>query len=156
MNKELARQSMQKIADAFGWDILEAANAIIRISIANMADLVRLRTVDRGYDPRDFSLVGFGGAGPLHASLIAEETAIPEVIIPVEPGAFSALGMVVSELSYYDGVSYLTPLSRVTPEKLNDEYEKLEKLGREVLEKGKVREKDIIFVRSAAMRYILQ
>lgn len=156
LNKELACQSVQKIADAFGWDILEAANAIIRISIANMGELVRLRTVDRGHDPREFSLVGFGGAGPLHASLIAEETAIPEVIIPVEPGAFSALGMVVSELSYYDQASYLVPVSEVTPEKLNEEYDRLERIGRDVLEKGKVREEDMLFVRSAAMRYILQ
>ena len=156
LNKELARQSMQKIAGAFGWDILEAANAIIRISIANMADLVRLRTIDRGYDPRDFSLVAFGGAGPLHATLLAEATAIPEVIIPVAPGAFSALGMVVSELSYYDRASYLTPVTGVTPEEINKEYEKLEKHGSYMLRRSNVKEKDMIFIRSADMRYSLE
>lgn len=57
-----------------------------------MAQSIKLQTVDRGYDPRDFSLVAFGGAGPLHATLLAEATAIPEVIIPVAPWSFFSIG----------------------------------------------------------------
>ena len=70
----------------------EAAAQIVEVVNSNMAQALRIVSVERGHDPREFSLIAFGGAGPVHAVALAEELAIPEVIIPPAPGAFSALG----------------------------------------------------------------
>lgn len=80
------------VADPYGWSLARAAYAILQIAVANMAEMVRLATVQRGLDPRDFAMLASGGAGPLHAGLVAREIGIPEVIVPPYPGMFSALG----------------------------------------------------------------
>lgn len=89
-----------KIAKFFGWSIEEAAAAIIRIATANMTEMVRLISIRKGYDPREFSLLAYGGAGPLHAGLIAEELSIPQTIIPPLAGLFSALGLLVAGIRH--------------------------------------------------------
>jgi len=80
------------IADPLGWTVVRAAYAIIDIAVANMTEMVRLATTHRGLDPRDFSLLSSGGAGPLHASSVGQEIGVREIIIPPFPGMFSALG----------------------------------------------------------------
>ena len=75
-----------KIAEPLGLDTIDAANAIIEVANANMADAVRLISIRKGYDPREFALVVFGGAGPLHGAALAKELMIPTVIVPAEPG----------------------------------------------------------------------
>jgi N-methylhydantoinase A/oxoprolinase/acetone carboxylase beta subunit/N-methylhydantoinase B/oxoprolinase/acetone carboxylase alpha subunit len=87
-----------QIASPLGLTVEDAAAGMIRIVNANMASAVRLVTVQKGFDPREFSMVGFGGAGPLHAVEVARELGIPEVIIPPEPGLTSALGLLFVEL----------------------------------------------------------
>jgi N-methylhydantoinase A len=151
-----AKQSMEGVARAFGWSIEETASAINQIAVANIAASIRLQTIDRGIDPREFSLVAFGGAGPLHATLIAEACSIPEVIIPSEPGVFSSVGMVTADLSYYDQLGFLKPLADVSAKELTERFRKLERIGAEVLSKSQAREKTIRYTRSAAMRYALQ
>jgi N-methylhydantoinase A len=81
-----------------GGDILDIADGVIRIAVAKMAGAVREVSVHRGFDPRDFVLLGFGGAGPMHVFLVAEELAIPRVIIPRFPGHLSALGQLLADL----------------------------------------------------------
>ena len=76
----------------------EAAARIVEVVNSNMAQALRIVSVERGHDPQEFSLIAFGGAGPVHAVALAEELAIPEVIVPPAPGAFSALGLVASDL----------------------------------------------------------
>ena len=76
----------------------EAAARIAEIVHANMAQALRIVSVERGHDPAEFALIAFGGAGPVHAAFLAEELAIPEIIIPPAPGAFSALGLVATDL----------------------------------------------------------
>jgi len=78
----------------------EAATGILRIVNSKMAYAIRAMTVQRGLDPGDFALMAFGGAGPMHACAIAEELGVPTVVVPVAPGAFSALGMLVSDIRH--------------------------------------------------------
>lgn len=156
LHLEKARQSMQKIAAPLKWVDHRAAQAMITIAVANMADSIRLQTVDRGHDPREFSLMVFGGAGPLHATLLAEACSIPEVIIPIQPGVFSTLGMVVAELGCYSQCSFLKPLAKVIPEELNRHFQNLERNGAEVLSGGVQPPARIAHSRSAAMRYLMQ
>src|SRR6185312_1472831 len=86
------------VGDPLHMEILDAASGIIAIANATMANAVRAVTTERGLDPRDFSLVAYGGAGPMHAVEVARELAIRRVIVPVSPGHFSAVGMLTADL----------------------------------------------------------
>lgn len=86
------------VAGPLGLSIAEAAARIVEIVNSNIAEALRIVAVERGHDPREFSLIAFGGAGPVHAAALAAELEIPEVIVPPAPGAFSALGLVASDL----------------------------------------------------------
>ena len=86
------------IARPLGMTVPEAAARIIEVVNSNMAQALRIVSIERGHDPQEFSLIAFGGAGPVHAVSLAEELQIPEVIVPPAPGAFSALGLVASDL----------------------------------------------------------
>jgi N-methylhydantoinase A len=87
----------EHLAKPLGWTVQQAAAGLLRLATANMAEMVRLATLRRGLDPRDFTLVAFGGAGPLHACEIAREVGIPKVIVPLYPGLFSAIGTLQGE-----------------------------------------------------------
>jgi N-methylhydantoinase A len=97
----------QHLAQPLGWSVNDAALGILKIANANMAEMVRLATLRRGLDPRDFALVAFGGAGPLHACEIAREVGIPKVIVPVYPGLFSAIGTILGERRHDLVLTYL-------------------------------------------------
>jgi N-methylhydantoinase A len=89
-----------QIAGPLGMNTVDAAHGIVEIAKAAMALAVRAVSVERGYDPRDFALIGFGGAGPLHACAIARDLHIPTVVIPPFPGHYSAVGMLGSSLRH--------------------------------------------------------
>lgn len=151
-----AEKSMKEIARTFGWSVENAASAINQIAIANIAESIRLQTIDRGFDPREFSLVAFGGAGPLHATLVASACSIPEVIIPPEPGVFSSVGMVAADLAYCNQLGYLKALEEVTAHDLAAKFLNLERMGAGILSKSTAKGRNVRFVRTAAMRYSLQ
>jgi N-methylhydantoinase A len=90
----------EHIAAPLGWTVVRAAYAIIDIAIANMAQMVRLATTQRGLDPRDFALLASGGAGPLHAAAVGAEIGAREVIVPPYPGMFSALGATLGAIRH--------------------------------------------------------
>jgi N-methylhydantoinase A len=94
LDAELAAEALRsRIADPLGLSLEDAAEGVLRIANANMVKAIRLMTVERGYDPREFGLVAFGGAGPLHAVDLARELQMPEVIVPPFPGVTSAMGL---------------------------------------------------------------
>src|SRR5262249_18920905 len=96
---EQARGAIDReIARPLGQSVLEAAAGIADVVDAGMAAALRIVSVERGYDPREFALVAFGGAGPVHAARLAEELGIPQVVVPPIPGGFSALGLVASDI----------------------------------------------------------
>lgn len=97
LDTERARESMSHVAQRLNTSVEEAALGIIRIANANMEAAIRVISVERGLDPRLFTLVAFGGAGPLHACELASALRIPRVLIPTTPGVLSALGMLVAD-----------------------------------------------------------
>ena len=99
-----------KIGDPLGLDAETAASAVLRIANTLMAGAIRMVSLSLGADPRDFSLFAFGGAGPLHASALASELGIPEVLVPARPGITNALGCVVADLRYDFVRTINTPL----------------------------------------------
>ena len=94
LDADLAAEALRRrIAEPLGLSLEDAAEGVLRIANANMVKAIRLVTVERGFDPREFSLVAFGGAGPLHAVDLARELQMPEVIVPTFPGVTSAMGL---------------------------------------------------------------
>jgi N-methylhydantoinase A/oxoprolinase/acetone carboxylase beta subunit len=95
-----AERAIDGLASGLGMERLEAAAGILTVANANMAQTIRSITVERGRDPREFALVAFGGAGPLHAAEVADMLGVPEVLIPPHPGITSATGLLTSDLRY--------------------------------------------------------
>jgi N-methylhydantoinase A len=98
IRQDLARAAIDRIAARLGIDTLAAAQGIIAVVTANMARAIRVISVQRGYDPRDYTLVAFGGAGPLHAALLAAELDIHRVLVPRNPGILCAMGLLLADL----------------------------------------------------------
>ena len=101
LDADAARRAIaERVAAPLGLDPLAAASGIVEIANAHMIGAMRLVSVQRGYDPRDFVLVAFGGAGPLHANALARELGIPTVLVPPSPGIASALGMLATDIRH--------------------------------------------------------
>ncbi len=153
LDVERARTAMEPIAQALGVSVDEAALGVIRIANANMIHLLKLVSVRRGRDPREFAIVAFGGGGSMHASALARELHVPRVIVPPAPGHFSAWGMLASDLRHDVVQTRFARADQIEAAELDALWSELE--GRlletfagEGLEPGQV-----TFARSADMRY---
>ncbi|NSL52180.1 hydantoinase/oxoprolinase family protein [Calidifontibacillus erzurumensis] len=153
LDVEKAKQAVQKIADQFGYSLEEAANAIIEVANANMSDAVRLISVRRGFDPRDFALVAFGGAGPLHGAHLAKELNIPTVIIPPHPGVAAAMGCLLVDVRHDISKTYLKQASEVTLDDLLKEYESMKAEARALLREEGIPEEHSTLMNFIDLRY---
>ena len=150
----LATQAIkEKIAGPLGMDLEKAAEAIINVANANMADAIRLVSISKGYDPRDFALVAFGGAGALHGVALAEELSVPTVIIPPHPGVTSALGCLLVDIRHDLLTTLVVEASKADPKAIEKEFSKLEEEAVNRLSTEGVEEKDMVLRRSIDMRY---
>ena len=100
LDAEAARRAVSGLATKLGLGVSEAAEGILTVINANMANAIRSRTIQKGIDPRGFSLVAFGGAGPLQGAEVAAILDIPEVIVPPYPGITSAMGLLTTDFKY--------------------------------------------------------
>jgi N-methylhydantoinase A len=154
LDVELARQAVRSgVAEPFGLSLEEAADAILRVANANMADAVRLISISRGYDPRDFALVAFGGAGALHGVAIARELSIPVVIVPPNPGITSAMGCLLVDVQHDLAESYLKGAAEADPDEIEAEFRKLEHEAAERLTHEGVAAADVLMQRTIDMMY---
>lgn len=145
-----------KIARVLGMEVLEAAEGILEVVNANMIRAIKLVSVERGYDPREFALVAFGGAGALHAGKLAEEMEIPKVVIPYSPGTFSALGLVLADIKHDYVYTKLQTQELVKIEEINEIYAGLDMQGLKALEKEGVPSPDRMLLRTCDIRYFGQ
>jgi N-methylhydantoinase A len=145
-----------RVAKPLGLTVPEAAKAILEVANANMADAVRLISLQRGYDPREFALVVFGGAGALHGAALARELSIPTVVVPPRPGAWSALGCLMVDIRHDLSEMFLTPADAADPVALEEAFRRLEAEGRRLLGDEGVDDDRIALERSIAMRYLGQ
>jgi N-methylhydantoinase A len=141
------------VADPLGVSVQEGAAKIIEIVNANMCEALRIVSIERGLDPRDFSLVAFGGAGPLHAVALAAELAIPEVIIPPAPGAFSALGLVASDVKRDYSRTLYADLGSIGADQVNEVVTRMEAEGATMLASAGVPPQACEMQRSTDLRY---
>lgn len=150
------RAITDKIAEPLGMDVVEAAAGMYRVINVNMASGVREVSVKRGHDPREFPLVVAGGAGPVHACMIAQELEIPVMIIPKESSIFCAAGMLMSDLKHDFVRTYSTPLHGMDVEKFRTLFNDMEKEATELLKSEHIPESAIRHIYSLDMRYVKQ
>lgn len=156
LNKESALKSIQNISKNFGYTEYEAADAILKVANANMCDALRLISVRRGYDPRDFALVAFGGAGALHSAYLAKEMDIPYVIVPPYPGVAAALGCLLVNVRHDISKTYVANVENVKAEELENEFITMEKEAIDLLEKERIAKENMNLIRYVEMRYMGQ
>ncbi len=156
ISSDLAREAVGKIADYFGLSIDEAALGIVKIVNTNMSGLLQSMTVKRGYDPREFALVAFGGAGPIHASAIARDINVPTVIVPPSSGVFSAWGMLMADLRHDFSQTYIAPLDQAPVDSVNAVFEKLEGRVKDLFRLEKIADDQMALSYSVDLRYIGQ
>ena len=143
----------KRVADPLGLQVTEAAAAIVEIVNSNMAEALRIVSVERGHDPREFALIAFGGAGPVHAAALAAELQIPEVIVPPVPGAFSALGLVASDLKRDYSRTLYADLSALDPAQVAKALIEMEAMASEWLTAVAIPLTRRALVRAADVRY---
>jgi N-methylhydantoinase A len=151
-----ARIMGKKIAEPLGLSIEKAAEGIIRVINASMVRGIRRVSVERGFDPRNFVLECFGGAGPLHAVELARELRIPKVIIPIRPGFNSAIGLLIADMRYDFIKTYIKKFNQSSLEEINRYYQDMERAALEKLQGEITAEGEILVVRSADVRYFGQ
>lgn len=141
------------IADPLGIDPHEAAYGITQIANAAMMRALRAVSTERGRDPRDFTLVSFGGAGPIHAAALADDMEISRVLVPVFPGLFSALGLLLADYRHDYIHSIVTPLSAIDPHRLVAHYEEMQQEARDTMRREGIPAAAIRFERYADLKY---
>lgn len=156
LNVKASDKVIKNLSDKLKISKTELAEGILSIINAKMADAIRTITVKEGIDPREFSLVAFGGAGSMHAVWLAEELEIKEVIVPNDPGTFSAWGMLQTDIRRDLTVNFFQPFQGLSKEKIIETYNKLEAEAADLLVKENVKNSDMSFMLTADMRYIGQ
>ncbi len=125
-----------QIASPTDTGLISAALGVVTVAVNNMVGALRRVTTQRGHDPRDFTLVAFGGAGPVHAGLLAREAGIPRVLAPAYPGLLSARGLLLADLRTEASLTLSKTLDSVSPGELTSIFEQLEGEARSVLPGG--------------------
>jgi N-methylhydantoinase A len=148
-----AEAAIATLGEPLGLGVAETASRIIEIVNANMAQALRIVSIERGHDPQEFSLIAFGGAGPVHAAFLAAELLVPEVIVPPAPGAFSALGLVATDLRRDYSRTVYADLATLAPERLAHAVAGMEREGLAMLAAAGVPEQRRDLLRLADVRY---
>ena len=146
----------EKLGDPLNIDAETAAAALLQVAITRMAGATRMVSVSLGEDPRDFSLFAFGGAGPMHATALARELGIPEVIVPARPGITNALGCVVADMKHDFVRTVNSPLNNVDMDEIIGILKAQSKEGTELIQKEPVSVEEIKVVHSFDMQFVGQ
>ena len=153
LDNHAAAAALNRVGSQVGLGTEQMASGMIKVADALMANAIREITVSRGIDPRDFALVAFGGAGPLHALAIADELAIDRVIVPANPGVLSAYGMLQSDSRHDVVQSFFVRVAEVAPTDLARVLADLAVRGRAMLREDSIDDEQMVFEWSADLRY---
>ena len=157
LDVEAARDVIkQKIAKPLNLSIEEAAVGIVKVVNATMVKGLRIVSVEQGYDPRQFSLMCFGGAGPVHAVMLAKELDIPKIIVPNSPGLLCALGLLMADFRHDFVQTFIHQMSCLDLDNFNGGFKELEQKAVERMVHEGIPKKDIVLKRAADMRYVGQ
>ncbi len=155
IHKNLAEKVIkEKIADYYNVTTDEAAEGIVKIANENAANVIRIISVQKGYDPREFTLIAYGGSGPIFAPFIAQELEIKKIVIPaIPPGVFSAWGLLATDIRHDLLHTDITKVAKENLKKINETYKKLEEKIIELFKEEEVPAEKIVIQRYADMRY---
>jgi N-methylhydantoinase A len=146
----------REIAQPLGVDVLAAAHGVHQIGVATMVRVVKAVSSERGRDPRGFSLIAFGGNGPVHATLVAAELGIPRVVIPPRPGLFSAVGLLVADVTHHFSRTILRQTGALAPAELDNAFRELEARATTTLGREGYHPDQLRFGRFVDARYVGQ
>ncbi len=153
LHEDLARTAIQGLAETLDMSLEEAALGALQIQKFSMVQAIELNSVRRGYDPRDFTLVAAGGAGPLFACDIAMELEVPRVLVPPHPGILSATGLLATDMQHEFVTTERQPLATLDRDRLVDRFEALTSQAVARLDSDGVAERDRLIRRLADCRY---
>ena len=157
LDGSLARASLDRLAAGFGGIEAHAlADGVVRIAVARMVSAIKEISIAKGYDPRDFVLLAYGGAGPMHGALVAAELDIDHVVVPPSPGNFSAFGCLVSDLRITRTRTLLAETRRGEWSAVAGAFADLERESRTELDREGVGTSEIVYRRELGMRYVGQ
>ena len=157
LDVDAARAAIEeRLAGPLGLSVTEAAYGIVEIANAAMVNALHLISVQRGYDPRDFLLVAFGGAGPVHANAIAREAQMPTVLVPPSPGIFSATGLLTTDLKRDAATTVMRRADEAEEAELDALFAELERVGAEELAAEGLARDRVEFQRNLDVRYVGQ
>lgn len=157
LDEERARRAIEeRCALPLGLDLVDAANGIVEIANAAMVNALRLVSVQRGYDPREFVMVAFGGAGPVHANRLAAEMEMPATVIPMSPGITSSLGLLVTDLLHEYSTTMIRRVDLADAAAVEAVFRNLEGQARSVLAREGISAGQMSFTRRVDMRYVGQ
>jgi N-methylhydantoinase A len=156
LDPDASRTAINRVAQQLNLGEEALAEGMLAIINAKMADAMRTITVKQGIDPREYTLVAFGGAGPMHAVALAQELEITEIVIPWAPGTFSAWGMLQTDIRHDLTLTFYKSMSDASAQELESIYSDLALQGRKILEDEHVPGRGMRFLRTADMRYIGQ
>jgi N-methylhydantoinase A len=144
---------VEHVGAPLGLDATAAAAAIVRVANDRMAGAIRMVSLARGHDPRDFALFAFGGAGPLHAAALAKELAIPKVLIPARPGLTNALGCVVADLRHDFVATVNAPLESLAAGRIAEIFARQVESGQQLLARENVAVERVVTLHRADMQF---
>jgi N-methylhydantoinase A/oxoprolinase/acetone carboxylase beta subunit len=156
LDARAAERAVGAVAERLGLDLTAAAAGIHRVVNARMADQIRLVTIKRGYDPRQFALVVLGGAGPVHGVALAAEMGMAEVIVPEAPGVLAAFGLLAAAIEHHHARTFPGRAETVEVARVNRCLAELDALGRARMREEGVPEADVRVAYAADMRYVGQ
>ncbi|QEL22167.1 hydantoinase/oxoprolinase family protein [Bosea sp. F3-2] len=153
IDQELSKQAIGRLADKLGLDLMATAQGIISVVTANMAKAIRVISVQRGHDPRDYALVAFGGAGPLHAARLARDLDMKRIVVPRNPGIGCALGLLLTDLRANFATTRLAKLSNALIPDMADIFTALQEQAEHWFAEEGVASGDRRLKRTADLRY---
>jgi N-methylhydantoinase A len=153
---ERSQAAIEALAQRLNLEPVAVAYGIYELANTRMGSALRLITVQRGIDPREYALVAFGGAGPIHVVKVAEQFRIPTIIIPPSPGVASAFGLLVSDVAYDFVTTQIMPAVADNVPRIAEIFAALERSGREALYEEGIEDKDIVLQRTVEVRFVHQ
>ncbi|RWX81242.1 hydantoinase/oxoprolinase family protein [Neorhizobium lilium] len=153
IDQQKAKAAIARLADRLGLGVMETAQGIISVVTANMAKAIRVISVERGYDPRDYVLMAFGGAGPVHAARLARELEIRRVLVPRNPGILCSMGLLLTDLKAYFSAGRMTPLRPESAASVQNDFSGLQRQADDWFDREGIVAADRSVTRTADLRY---
>ena len=153
LDRQSAERALEPLANTFGWTIVETADAIHQLVNENMAAAARIHILESARDPRNYAMVCFGGAGPVHAAAVASILGIAEVIVAPGAGVASAIGLLIAPIAFDYSHSYPTMLSSADWRAVADLFDEMEASGRQMMSDAGIPEAETVIERSVDGRF---